>query len=299
MDRLLQIEAFVAVAQKGNLSSVARQEGVTPAIIGRRLDALEARLGVKLLMRSTRRTSVTPEGSSFLEECQRILLDLADAEAAAGIGSLQARGHIRMTAPAGFGRRHVAPLLMSFLDAHPDVSVSLDLSDRTVDLVNEGFDLAIRIGDLPDSSLVSVRLADNQRVVVGSREYLETRSRPETPSDLANHACLCLDAQRGWTLLERAGGSATRVVKVGGALTCNDGSVLLDWVRAGKGLAWRSMWEVGQDIASGSLLTVLDLYAAAPLGIFVVMPQRKLLPARVRLLLEFLRERLPPALAPG
>lgn len=299
MNRLQQIEAFVAVAQKGSLSAVARHEGVTPAIIGRRLDALESRLGVRLLLRTTRRTTLTREGMSFFEECQRVLAELADAEAAASIGSLQASGHIKLTAPAGFGRRHIAPLMMSFLAVHPDVTVSLDLSDRTVDLVNEGFDLAIRIGDLADSSLVSVRLAENRRVVVGSPTYVLTKGVPLAPGDLLNHACLSLNTQRGWTLLERVGGSVTKVLKVAGPIECNDGSVLLDWALAGKGLAWRSMWEVGQYIASGRLVSVLDDYAAQPLGIFAVMPQRRLLAARLRLLLEFLREQLPVQLRQG
>ena len=139
------------MAAKGSLTAAAQAEGVAPAVIGRRIDALEERLGVKLLVRTTRRITLTHEGSAFLEDCQRLLADLANAEASVSAGGVKASGHLRITAPAGFGRRHVAPLVPRFLAQHPDVSVSLNLSDRVVDIVNEGFDCAVRVGDLPDS----------------------------------------------------------------------------------------------------------------------------------------------------
>ncbi|HOA93976.1 MAG TPA: LysR family transcriptional regulator, partial [Quisquiliibacterium sp.] len=166
MDRFKQIETFVSVATRGSLTAAAQAEGVAPAIIGRRIDALEERLGVKLLVRTTRKLTLSFEGNAFLEDCQRILNDMHNAEASVSLGGVKASGHVRVTAPAGFGRRHVAPLMPAFLDANRDVSISLDLSDRLADIVNEGIDVAIRIGQLDDSSLVGVRLADNQRVVV-------------------------------------------------------------------------------------------------------------------------------------
>src|SRR5260370_14892356 len=172
MDRCKQIETFVAVVAKGSLAAAAQVEGVAPAVIGRRLDALEERLGVKLLVRTTRRTPLTFEGSAFLEDCQRVIHDMQNAEASVSAGGVKASGHLRVSAPAGFGRRHVAPLVPPFTVAHPDVSITLDLSDRMVDLVNEGFDCAVRLGELPDSSLVSLRLGDNRRVVVASPAYL-------------------------------------------------------------------------------------------------------------------------------
>ena len=147
MDRLKQIESFVAVSMKGSLTAAAAAEGVAPAVIGRRIDALEERLGVKLLVRTTRRITLTHEGSAFLEDAQRVLAELANAEASVSAGGLKASGHLRITAPAGFGRRHVAPLVPQFIARHPEVSLSLDLSDRLVDLVNDGYDCAIRVGD--------------------------------------------------------------------------------------------------------------------------------------------------------
>src|SRR4249920_1754359 len=202
MDRLKQIESFVAVAGKGSLTAAASAEGVAPAVIGRRIDALEERLGVKLLLRTTRRITLTHEGSAFLEDCQRILVELATAEASVTEGGVKASGHLRITAPAGFGRRHVAPLVPRFLDLHPDVHVSLNLSDRVVDIVHESYDCAVRVGDLPDSSLVSVRLADNRRLCVATPAYLARAGTPAHPNDLARHECLTLSSDasqtRGW-----------------------------------------------------------------------------------------------------
>ena len=168
MDKLKAFESFVSVATRGSLTAAAKAEGVAPAIMGRRLDALEEHLGVKLLVRTTRRISLTHEGSAFLEDCQRLLSDVANAEASVSEGGVKATGHLRITAPAGFGRRHVAPLVPRFRLAHPDVTISLNLSDRVVDLAGEGFDCAVRVGDLPDSSLVSIRLADNRRLAVAA-----------------------------------------------------------------------------------------------------------------------------------
>src|SRR6218665_2665447 len=172
MDKLKQMESFVSVATRGSLTAAAHAEGVAPAIMGRRLDALEERLGVKLLVRTTRRISLTHEGSAFLEDCQRLLTDIVNAEASVSAGGVRASGHLRITAPAGFGRRHVAPLVPRFRELHPDVSISLNLSDRVIDLTGEGFDCAVRVGDLPDSALVSVRLADNRRLCVATPAFL-------------------------------------------------------------------------------------------------------------------------------
>lgn len=286
MDQFKQIAAFVGVASRGNMSAAARAEGVTPAIIGRRLDALEERLGVKLLLRTTRRISLTFEGAAFLEDCQRILREMADAEAAVSLGGIRPGGHLKVSAPAGFGRRHVAPLLRRFVEDNPDVTIRLDLSDRLVDLVDENVDCAIRIGDLADSSLISIRLGEMRRVVVASPQYIAEFGVPSAPTVLFEHNCLSLRQQRGWTL--HVDGEI-RVVKVSGNFECNDGAVLHDWALAGKGLAWRSLWEVGADIEAGRLVTVLDQFSAPPVGIHAVVPQRRHLPLRVRLFIDLLK----------
>jgi DNA-binding transcriptional LysR family regulator len=290
MDRLKQIESFVAVSTKGSLTAAALAEGVAPAVIGRRIDALEERLGVKLLLRTTRRITLTHEGSAFLEDCQRLLADLGNAEASVSAGGVKASGHLRITAPAGFGRRHVAPLVPGFLAQHPEVSLSLNLSDRVVDIVNEGFDCAIRVGDLPDSSLVSVRLADNRRLCVASPDYLARAGTPATPAELTRHQCLTLSSDasqtRGWAFA--VDGEVTHL-RPGGRLDCSDGQVLHRWCVQGLGIAWRSTWEVEGDIAAGRLVPLLEDFAAPPNGIYAVFAQRRHLPLRVRLWIDFVK----------
>ena len=296
MDKLKAFESFVSVATRGSLTAAAKAEGVTPAIMGRRLDALEAHLGVKLLVRTTRRISLTHEGSAFLEDCQRVLADVANAEASVSEGGVKATGHLRITAPAGFGRRHVAPLVPRFRELHPDVTISLNLSDRVVDMAGEGYDCAVRVGDLPDSSLVSVRIADNRRLCVATPAYLQRHGTPRHPSDLLQFDCLTLSSEasqiRGWAFRMPTEGGGTEVgyLKPGGPLDCSDGQVLHDWCLSGYGIAWRSTWEVEAEIAAGRLVEVLADFAAPPNGIYVVFPQRKHMPLRVRLWIEYLKQ---------
>jgi DNA-binding transcriptional LysR family regulator len=289
MGQFRQISTFVEVVAKGSLSAAARAEGIAPAMIGRRLDALEARLGVKLLQRTTRKLALTNEGSAFLEDCQRILSELEDAESAVAERSARATGHLLISAPAGFGRQHVAPLLPSFLAEHRDVNVTLNLNDRVVDLIGEGIDVAIRIASLADSNLVSVKLADNERVLVAAPSYLKRYGEPKTLADLSKHNCLVFSSassQPGWTFLENG---KTVVLKMAGNMGSNDGQVLHDWALSGKGLAWRSMWEVGSEIESGQLQTVLDQYAAPGNDLYAVFAQRRHLPLRIRAFVDFLR----------
>lgn len=299
MDKLKQMESFVSVATRGSLTAAAQAEGVAPAIMGRRLDALEERLGVKLLVRTTRRISLTHEGSAFLEDCQRLLTDVANAEASVSAGGVKASGHLRVTAPAGFGRRHVAPLVPRFRELHADVTLSLNLSDRVIDIAGEGYDCAVRVGDMPDSSLVSVRLADNRRLCVATPDYLQRHGTPRTPQDLARFACLVLSSDasqtRGWAFrmprdsAPRDDASEVIHYRPNGPMDCSDGQVLHNWCLAGYGIAWRSTWEVEQDIAAGRLVPLLEDYAAPPNGIYAVFPQRKHLPLRVRLWVDFLK----------
>ena len=290
VDRLKQLESFVSVAGRGSLTAAATAEGVAPAVIGRRLDALERRLGVKLLVRTTRRLSLTHEGSAFLEDCQRLLADWASAEASVSAGGVKASGHLRVTAPAGFGRRHVAPLVPRFMALHPEVSLSLNLADRLVDITGESFDCAVRVGDLPDSRLVSVRLADNRRLCVATPTYLKRAGTPQHPNDLVRHECLALSSDasqtRGWAF--RVDGEVTHL-RPHGRLDCTDGQVLHDWCAAGLGIAWRSAWEVAHEVARGELVSVLDDFAAPPNGIYAVFPHARHLALRVRLWIDFLK----------
>lgn len=315
MDKLKVFETFVSVATRGSLSAAARAEGVAPAVVSRRLDALEEHLGVKLLVRSTRRLALTHEGTAFLDDCQRILAEVAGAEASVSAGGVQASGHLRVTAPAGFGRRHVAPLVPPFHAAHPRLRISLNLSDRVIDVAGEGYDCAVRVGDLPDSSLVSIRLADNRRLAVATPAYLRRRGRPRHPRELAQHDCLVLSSDasqsRGWAFrvprnahgrndermptdagLPSEAESELIYLRPSGPLDCSDGQVLHDWCLAGHGIAWRSIWEVEHEIAAGLLVPVLEDFAAPPNGVYVVLPHAtRHAPLRVRLWVDYLKER--------
>src|SRR5690606_2443075 len=239
---------------------------------------------------------------AFLEDCQRLLTDLSNAEASVSAGGVKASGHLRITAPAGFGRRHVAPLVPRFRELHPEVTISLNLSDRVVDVAGEGFDCAVRVGDLPDSSLVSVRLADNRRLCVATPRYLQQNGRPQAPADLVRFDCLTLSSDasqtRGWAFsvpssdadAKGAGGELQILhLRPGGPLDRWDGGVLCEWGLAGYGIAGRSTWEVESDITAGRLETVLDDFAAPPNGIYALFPQRKHLALRVRLWIDFLK----------
>ena len=289
MDQFKQISTFTEVVSKGSLSAAARAEGVAPSLIGRRIDALEQRLGVKLLQRSTRKIALTNEGMAFLDDCLRILGELEEAEASVSERNASATGQLIISAPAGFGRQHVAPLIPSFLAEHQQVQVTLNLSDRFVDLIGDNIDIAIRIATLNDSSLIGVKLADNKRVVVAAPAYLKRYGAPKTIEELTRHNCLAFNndgSQRGWTFRQN-GKNIT--LKVSGNMACNDGEVLHDWALAGKGLAWRSMWEVGSELASGKLLSLLDEFAAPDHDIYAVVPQRRHLPLRTRLFIDFLK----------
>jgi DNA-binding transcriptional LysR family regulator len=189
----------------------------------------------------------------------------------------------------------VAPLIPKFYELHPEVTISLNLSDRVVDIAGEGFDCAVRVGDMPDSSLVSVRMADNRRLCVATPAYLARHGTPQTPAELSRFHCLTLSSDasqtRGWAFQVPRQGAQVAYLKPAGPLDCSDGQVLHDWCLAGHGIAWRSIWEVEAEITSGQLVAVLEDYAAPPNGVYAVFPQRKHLPLRVRLWIDFLKER--------
>ena len=290
MDKLTQIEAFVAAVEHGSLARAALAARVTPVMIGRRIDALERRIGVKLLHRSTRRLALTEEGAAYLEDCRRVVGDLERAEALLAEGRHKASGHLIVAAPAAFGRKHVAPHAPAFIARHPDVRVSFNLTDRVVDLVRLGFDLGIRIGGTPDPNLVAVKLAANRRVVCGTPGYFARNGTPARLDDLRNHNCLAFNLQggqlRGWHF-RRAGKDVT--IRVEGNLDCNDGELLHRWVSEGLGLGWRSTWEIAGQLARGDLVTVLDDYALPAYDIMAVWPPQRHIPAKVRFFVDHLR----------
>ncbi|MCB2018155.1 MAG: LysR family transcriptional regulator [Hydrogenophaga sp.] len=291
MDRYKEIEAFVQVMEHGSLAAAALHAGITPVMMGRRIDALEKRLGTQLMHRSTRRLVLTEAGSRFLDECRQLLAQWAQAEASVAEQKHRARGHLIVSAPAAFGRLHVAPHASPFLKANPEVKLSFNLTDRVVDLVREGYDMGIRIGGDNDPNFVAIRLSTNQRVVCGTPAYFRKHGKPKTLEDLQHHNCLAFNLQggqqRGW-FFQRDG--KTVAVRADGNLDCNDGELLHRWVSEGLGLGWRSTWEIQAQLQRGELVTVLEEYALPAYDILAVYPQQRHLPAKVRFFIEHLKK---------
>ncbi|HRM69368.1 MAG TPA: LysR family transcriptional regulator [Thauera phenylacetica] len=291
MDRYTEIRSFVLVAEKGSFASAALVEGVTPVVMGRRLDALEKRLGVKLMHRSTRGLALTDLGEQFLEQGRGLLREFDDVERAVSAGRNVVRGHLVVSAPAAFGRRHVAPHAAAFKALHPELKMSFNFTDSVVDLVREGYDMAIRIGEVTDPNYVALRLFPNRRVVCGTPDYFERHGIPRQPEDLARHNCLAFNLaggqQRGWTF-QRDG--RLFAVRADGDLACNDGELLYGWVKQGLGVGWRSTWEIQAELKRGELVTVLDEFAVPSYDIQAVYPQQRYLPAKVRRFIEHLKE---------
>ena len=290
MDRYTEIRSFVLVAEKGSFASAALVEGVTPVVMGRRLDALEKRLGVKLMHRSTRGLALTDLGEQFLEQGRGLLREFDDVERAVSAGRNVVRGHLVVSAPAAFGRRHVAPHAAAYKALHPELKMSFNFTDSVVDLVREGYDMAIRIGEVTDPNYVALRLFPNRRVVCGTPDYFERHGIPRQPEDLARHNCLAFNLaggqQRGWSFVREG---KLFAVRADGDLACNDGELLYGWVKQGLGVGWRSTWEIQAELKRGELVTVLDEFAVSSYDIQAVYPQQRYLPAKVRHFIDYLK----------
>ena len=283
---LTDLEIFVRVVTAGSLSAAGREMGLSPAVVSKRMNRLEARLGTRLLQRTTRQVSVTEAGQGFFERAAAIIASVSEAEAWVTGASVEARGVLRVSAPTSFGRLHIAPHLGGFLAANPDVVVDLELGDSFVDLIADGFDVAIRIGELMDSSLVARRLADVHRVMCATPGYLAGNGVPQTIAGLARHTCLATRQQDPWRL---EGPEGAVSVRVSGRLRTNSNEVVREAVLAGQGIALRSTWDVGADLAAGRLQVVLPHYRASHrVGVHAVYPSRRFLPAKVRLFIDYL-----------
>lgn len=289
-DSLYEMSVFAKVVATGSLSSAARDLGVSTAVVSRRLAALEARLGVRLVNRTTRRLALTDEGASYHEACARILGEIEDADAAAAAKRVEPQGLLKVALPASFGHKHIAPLVPPFAARYPKIQLAFSLSDRTVNVIEEGYDLAIRIGGALDANCVAIKLAANRRVVCGTPAYFRRHGRPKTLDDLARHNCLAFNAQggqqHGW-LFRKSGRPIN--VKVAGNLDCSDGELLHRWAVEGLGLAWRSTWEIAPELERNELVTVLDDYALPSYDIHAVYPQQRHVPARLKLFVDCLK----------
>jgi len=292
MDRIGDIGLFLRVLDLGSISAAARSLDLSVAVASQRLQRLERDLGVRLLHRTTRRLHATPEGAVLAEQGRALVEDLEALSGSLRQAGAGVTGVLRITASASFGRQYLSPLLPDFLRAHPGVRLSISLTDHVLDLVSSGFDLAIRIGTLADSTLVARKLADNQRLLCASPDYLAQHGWPQTPQDLAHHQCLILVGSQGrsdvWRMGDGAGGEVA--VRVQGRVEANTGELLADAALAGFGIAMHSVWHVSADLRAGRLVPVLPDYPLADSGIYAVMPQRRLVPPRVRAFVDFLAQ---------
>lgn len=287
MDRLGDLDIFARVAATGSMSQAARDLGLSPPVISKRIKRLEERLGTRLLERTTRQVALTDAGRGFHERVLAILASVDDAEDWAAQRAQQARGPLRVSAPTTFGRLHVAPHLVRFLEKYPEISFDLSLSDTFVDVVGDGFDVAIRIADLADTSLVARKLAPNHRVLCASPDYLARAGMPQTLADLPRHRLLVHNADH-WRL-ESADG--VEVVRVDSVIRTNSSEVIREAVLAGLGIALRSTWDVGPELRSGALKIVLPRYRASRrVAIYALYPSRQHMPQRTRVFIDFLAE---------
>jgi DNA-binding transcriptional LysR family regulator len=293
-DALQEMAVFARVVSAGSLSAAARDLGLSPALVSRRLAALEARLGVRLVHRTTRSLHLTVEGARYYDACSKVLAEIEDANAEVALGRAEPQGALKVALPASFGHQHVAPLIPQFADRYPKVELALSLSDRRVSVVDEGFDVAITIAHLEDSSLAARKLAPNRRVVCASPAYLRKHGSPRRPEDLARHNCLTTsDFAMTWDYQDAEGRS--RAVRVRGRYACDNWEVLREWALAGLGIALKSTWDVYRDLQAGRLVTLLPGYTFhSDVAIYAVYPHRRLLPAKTRVFIDFLAESFGP-----
>ncbi|NKJ40499.1 LysR family transcriptional regulator [Rhizobium sp. SG570] len=282
------LEIFASVVATGSMSLAGRALGFSPAVISKRIKRLEDRLGTRLLQRTTRQISLTEAGQGFYDRVLAILAGLEEAEAYIAGRSAQMQGTLKISAPTSFGRLHIAPHLISFMQAHPELAINLVLSDEFVDIVGGGYDLAIRIAELTDSSLVARRLAPVRRVLCASPAYIATHGMPEDIEDLRRHTCLPAHNHDPWRLDGPKGGLTFRPE---GKLITNSSEVIREAVIAGLGIALRSTWDVGPELRDGRLVQVLPAYEGSHnVTLSAVYPSRQFLPAKVRVFIDFLTE---------
>ena len=289
MNPVSDLAFFVVVARQASLAAAAQVLGVAAPNVSRRLAALERRLGLRLLNRTTRRLSLTEAGRRYLARGEQIMLDLAGLEQSLASDRDAVRGQLRINASFGFGRRHLAPLISVFSRQYPEVEFVLELSDHPRDLTEHAYDIGIRFGEPPDSRVVARRIVGNRRLLCASPAYLAEAGHPETPQSLSRHRCIVIreNAQvyNHWHLSD---GERHELVKVGGPLSANHGEIAVDWALAGHGVVLRSEWDVAGYLRSGELLRVLAPWIGDGADIHAVYPNRHFVPAKVRVFLDFL-----------
>lgn len=295
MDKFSDLTLFALIAKLGNMAAAAQQLGVTPPVVTKRLAAMEHRLGVRLMNRTTRRISLTPEGEAYLTEGVRLLDQLAALEHRIGGASRQPQGILRVSATLGFGRACIAPVLSRFTHLHPQVEVQLHLSDKSVNLVDDSFDLVIRFGEMSDSRLTARLLANNQRLLCASPAYLQTAGMPASPRDLGKHNCIFIrEGDETFGTWHLSNGARQESVKVRANLSTNDGASALAWALAGHGILLRSQWDVANYIRNEELVPVLTEWTHPSADIYLVFQTTNPLPAKTRVLVDLLVKEFEP-----
>lgn len=283
---------FALLARHTSLAAAAQALGVTPPAVSRRLAALEERLGVRLVQRTTRSLSLTPEGERYAEEGQRILGEIEELERSLAASRDEPRGLLRINATFGFGRRHLSPAVSDFVRQYPDIEVILQLTDRPLDLAGDGMDIGIRIGPPPDTRVLARKIAGNRRLLCAAPTYLDQAGTPDTPRDLASHRCIVIRendaAFNNWHLVN---GHLHETVKVHGPVSTNHGEIAVDWALAGHGILLRSEWDLAAFLDRGELARVLPPWVGTSADIHAVYPQRHHLSAKVRVFIDYLCER--------
>lgn len=286
MSNLADMEIFARVVASGSMSAAARELSLSPAVVSKRLGRLEERLGTRLLQRTTRQIALTEVGQGYYERILNILAGIEEAEDFVTRRSQDARGTLKVSVPTSFGRMHIAPHLEPFMRENADLTINMMLSDELVDIVGDGYDLAIRIGELSDSTLVARRLAPVRRILVASPQYIAARGMPQSFDDLDQHSCLAPHNNEPWRL---EGPDGPVVFRPSGSLQTNSSEVVREAVLAGIGIAQRSTWDIGPELAAGKLVQVLPAYIASRnVAIHAVYPSRQFLPAKVRLFIDYL-----------
>jgi LysR family transcriptional regulator, transcriptional activator for dmlA len=283
---------FSALASAGSLSAAARELGITTPAVSKHLALMESRLGVALVIRTTRRMSLTPEGELYLEHARCILGEIDGMEELLGVAKATPKGLLRVNATLGFGRSHVAPLISRFVRKHPQVEVQLQLSVNPPPLTEDSFDVCIRFGAPPDARVIARYIAPNRRLLCASAAYLSKHGVPKVPNDLTKHNCIGIrqgeEAYGVWRLASGRGkGATTEAVKIRGNLTTNDGEIAVNWALEGHGILMRAEWDIERYLRSGRLVHVLPQYHTPDADIHAVYPQRHQLAARVRAFVDF------------
>lgn len=290
MDRIDAMQAFVTVADLQGFAPAARKLGLAPSAVTRLIAALEERLGARLLQRTTRSVTLTDAGSRYLERIRRILADLEEAEEAVEGERTRPVGRLVISAPVGFGRLHVSPMVTAYLKRYPDVGADLRLSDRMINLVEEGVDLAVRIGHLPDSTLVARHVGEMRRIVVASKDYLNARGEPKRPADIAAHDTIqfgAISATPDWRFLEQ--GEEVRV-SPRPRFSSNSADAAIQYAEAGGGLTRVLAYQAAAALKAGRLTIVLAKFEQPPLPIHIVYPTSRLLSAKVRTFIDLVTE---------